>query len=259
MGLRWEVVRDWQPSAALIQHWRHRAGQATDREGETDEEGEKERSKRMSCEQVLDAMARARPEDFKSRAVPVASFMEEARRFVEERGLQCMTLSAGNLERKLESLHGCTVVQRQAGRVVVFPGFVGEVERRKKAVAAAAVREQEKKSALEAFVKERLEKADGAWVALARVREVLEETQSAYNRMGKLKDDLQELLGVACKGQKWIGGRNETNVFVGWRLKGAPTPPRAALTVQHHQDVDAEDGPAADAGGPLPGAEEAWE
>ena len=38
-------------------------------------------------------------------------------------------------------------------------------------------------------------------------------------RIKSLKTDLQKALGVVCHEQKWINGANNTNVFLGFRLR----------------------------------------
>lgn len=112
------LVPNRLPHLAPVPHWRHKAKVSV-----------APSTTCMTCEQVLAAMSRDRPDLFSARAVPLVCVLDEVRQFADALGAQCKALSAFNVGRKLENLHGCQVVKRTTGEVVVFPGFTGSVPR----------------------------------------------------------------------------------------------------------------------------------
>jgi P4 family phage/plasmid primase-like protien len=77
----------------------------------------------------------------------------------------------------------------------------------------------EENDAVWKFVQECVEAADGAHFTLEEAKGMFK-TREYYNRKPKtLKTDLEKTLRTACYAQKWVGGRNASSVFCGYRLR----------------------------------------
>lgn len=68
------------------------------------------------------------------------------------------------------------------------------------------------------FVQEHIQPDRNGYFTLKEVKDRFKNSEYFNNKIQTLKNDLQKVLKVRCEEQRKINGKNEKNVFLGYRL-----------------------------------------